>query len=100
MHKIAKQSMILFTIAALIFAPMVSHAADNVDVIEDDPSAGAMLGDLVLIRPLALASTVLGTALFFVVLPFSALGGNVKQSGKKLIVDPFKMTFVRPIGQF
>ena len=33
-------------------------------------------------------------------LPFSALGGNVKEAGSKLVVAPAKFTFQRPLGEF
>ena len=40
----------------------------------------------------------LGTAVWIVALPFTALGGNVKKSGEKLVVWPAKNTFVRCLG--
>ena len=64
----------------------------------EDPSAAAMALDLVIVRPVMLGVTVLGTAAFLVALPFSAAGGNVEQSAKTLVVGPGETTFVRCLG--
>ncbi|BBP62129.1 multidrug transporter [Pseudomonas sp. St316] len=63
-----------------------------------NPPAFAMLGDLLIARPLLLAATVIGTGAFVVSLPFTALGGGVGDAGKALVVDPAKATFVRCLG--
>jgi hypothetical protein len=56
--------------------------------------------DVLIIRPVTLVGTVLGTALFLVALPFSIPSGSVEMTAKKLIVEPFKYTFTRPLGDF
>ena len=45
-----------------------------------------------------LVSTVVTTVTFVVMLPFSLLGGNVGESAEKLVVEPAKYTFTRPLG--
>jgi hypothetical protein len=67
---------------------------------EEAPTAGTMLADTVMVRPLTLVGTVVGTVAFVITLPFSALGGNVGEAGQILVVDPAKYTFVRPLGVF
>lgn len=62
------------------------------------PPAYAMIGDLVIARPLLIAATVVGAGVFVVSLPFTALGGNVGAAGKALVVDPGKAAFVRCLG--
>lgn len=62
------------------------------------PPAFAMVGDLLIARPLLIGATVIGAGLFVVSLPFSALGGNVGAAGKALVVDPGKEAFVRCLG--
>lgn len=64
------------------------------------PSAGAMVADAVLVRPLGLAATAIGAAVFLVALPFTAIAGDVGQVGHELVVRPARMTFARPLGQF
>lgn len=70
-----------------------AHAAQ-----EDEPSAMAMAGDLVIARPLGIVVTTLGAAAFVVSLPFSAAGGNVEQAANTLVVGPARETFVRCLG--
>ena len=57
-----------------------------------------MAADLVIVRPLMLGATVLGSAFWLVALPFSAAGGNVKQSAETLVIGPARTTFVRCLG--
>lgn len=63
-----------------------------------NPPAFAMMGDLLIARPLLLVATVLGAGVFVVSLPFTALGGGVGDAGTALVVDPAKATFVRCLG--
>lgn len=65
---------------------------------EDEPSAAAMAGDLIIARPLGIVATTLGAAAFVVSLPFSAAGGNVEQAADTLVVGPARETFVRCLG--
>ncbi|RLA20674.1 MAG: hypothetical protein DRQ61_06780 [Gammaproteobacteria bacterium] len=64
----------------------------------NETSAGEMFFDLVLVRPAMFVTTVAGTAVFLVGLPFSLLGGNVGEAGRTLVVEPAAYTFVRPLG--
>lgn len=66
---------------------------------DQQASAEDMIADLVLLRPLGIVSMVLGTAFFIVSLPFSIPGGNTKAVFQKLVVDPAKFTFDRPLGK-
>ena len=93
------------TAVALASMMSVSMAASATDVIEDGsgtvssrPSVWAMGIDAGLVRPVGIAATVIGVGLFVVTLPFSALGGNVEESAKTLVVAPAKMTFWRCLG--
>lgn len=63
-----------------------------------NPPAFAMMGDLLIARPLLIAATAVGAAVFVVSLPFTALGGNVGAAGKALVVEPGKAAFVRCLG--
>jgi len=75
-------------------------AADEMldDQINQRPSAGAMVLDALIARPLLLALTTAGLGLFVVTLPFSALGGTVAETGKTLVAGPAKATFLRCLG--
>ncbi|MGO1499814.1 MAG: hypothetical protein ACTHWH_00850 [Marinobacter sp.] len=83
------------TVAACLLAfSSVGHAR----VIDESPSALAMAGDAVFVRPVLLATTIVGSAVYLVSLPFSLLGGNAEEAGDVLVVGPAKATFVRCLG--
>ena len=63
-----------------------------------NPPAYAMLGDLLIARPLLVVATVIGAGAFVVSLPFTALGGGVGDAGQAMVVDPAKAAFVRCLG--
>lgn len=97
------------TALALIFAtglaglPLsVSASQDNVSgdpiYTVEAPPAYAMVGDLLVARPLLIAATLVGTAVFIVSLPFSALGGNVEEAADALVGDPGREAFARCLG--
>ena len=91
---------ILLALSNTTFASSTSStSATNSDYAES-PTAGTMLADTVMVRPLTLVGTAVGVVAFVVTLPFSALGGNVEQAGEILVVEPAKYTFIRPLGQF
>ena len=100
MHKIIKQSTIFFVIAALVIIPFgsISLAQDENQNVEI--SAEKMIFDFILLRPLGIVATILGTAMFVVSLPFSAAGGNSKEAYQKMVVEPASYTFKRPLGDF
>ena len=96
MHIWVKRFVVLFTAVMLLVFPIVSNAlaASAIEVERQDPTAGAMFYDLVLLRPFGAVATVGGSVVFVLGLPFSALGGNVAKSGEKLVGDPFTVPFV------
>lgn len=64
----------------------------------ESPPAYAMIGDLLIARPILIAATIIGAGLFVVALPFTATGGGIGRTGKALVVDPGKAAFVRCLG--
>ena len=63
-------------------------------------SAEAMVADVIIARPVGLVTTVVGSTVYVVSLPFSLLGGNEKQAREKLVKEPAAFTFKRPLGEF
>ncbi len=59
----------------------------------------AMMVDALLVRPVSLVGTVLGTAAFIVSLPFTLPSGSAGEAGQKLVVEPAAYTFTRPLGE-
>lgn len=82
----------------MVACALMVSAAPGFAAAEDEPKMGEMALDLIVARPLGIVVTALGAVAFVVSLPFSALGGNVGQAGKALVVDPGRTTFVRCLG--
>lgn len=78
----------------LFFSPRAALSME----VKEEPTGSQIAIDIVLLRPLGLTATVLGSAVFIVGLPFTIPTGSVGLSAQKLIVEPFKFTFTRPIG--
>ena len=95
------QSGVALLIAILFLCAMsLVHAAeDSYAARTEDVSAETIIVDGLLLRPGGLVATVVGTAVFVVTLPFSIPTKSVDKAAQKLIVDPAKYTFVRPLGQ-
>ena len=100
MSTVKKKSLVSLFAAVLLFTWAASPALANEKqyVTGEDRNAVSMMFDLVVLRPLGLVATVVGTAFFIVSLPFSALGGNTGEAANKLVVAPAKYTFSRPLG--
>ena len=70
---------LVLTISTGLWAGPVAAEADLYEQQGNDRSAGAMVVDALAVRPLGMAATLLGSAVFIISLPFSALGGNVDE---------------------
>lgn len=68
--------------------------------VEHPPSASLMVLDAFVFRPTTLALTAVGGAAFVLTLPFSATGGNIEQAKERLVIEPWRFTFDRPLGEF
>lgn len=90
---------ILLMVVALLITPMTAPAM-NMDMSANDVTDASIAGDFLLCRPLGLAATIIGSALFVVSLPVSALGNNVGQVANTLVGEPAAFTFTRPLGKF
>jgi hypothetical protein len=90
----------LLMTALFLWATSLVHAAEDANTPRsDDVSAEAMVADGLLLRPGGVIATILGTAVFVVTLPFSIPTKSVEKAAQKLVVDPARYTFVRPLGQ-
>lgn len=96
----ARKFLVFFIVITFISATLPSSIFAKSAFIEEEISTENMVADALIVRPLGICATVLGVGLFVISLPFSALGGNVKDAGEKLIVAPAKFTFTRPLGEF
>ena len=64
-----------------------------------EPSAAKVVADGLIARPLGLATTIAGTGLFIVTLPFSIPSRSVNEAAQGMIVKPGGWTFVKPFGR-
>lgn len=96
--------MLLFksALAAALLAASTAAAAQAEPYVPDgvaEPSAGAMAFDLIVVRPVSLVATILGSGLFVLQLPLSAVQGKPPlEPAKKLVMEPARYTFDRPLG--
>ena len=90
----------LLVVVLFLCATSLVHAAENSYMARtEDVSAEEIIVDGLLLRPGGLVATVVGTAVFVVTLPFSIPTKSVDKAAQRLIVDPVRYTFVRPLGQ-
>lgn len=86
-------------VAALLVAcmalPQTLLAASAVD---ESPNEWAMVGDLLVARPVGLVLTVGGAAVWLVSLPFTLLAGHAGEAAETLILGPGETTFMRCLG--
>ncbi|GAC1632650.1 MAG: hypothetical protein NVS9B10_27330 [Nevskia sp.] len=88
--------------ALLVFAAAAAAEGSGPDYNnrgDSAPSGAAMTADLVLARPLGFAATLLGAVVFVAGLPFELLAGNVADPARRLVADPARYTFTRPLGE-
>ncbi len=81
-------------VAAMVTAPSLSAQT----AVDESPSTGAMVGDLLLARPIGLVMTVGGTAAWIVSLPFTLMAGHAGEAAETLMVGPAETTFLRCLG--
>jgi hypothetical protein len=105
MFRFRMQSSVALIVAVLFLcATTLVHAAEdsymtNMTKDRGDVSAEAIIADGLLLRPAGVVATIVGTLAFVVILPFSIPTKSVDKAAQKLIMDPVRYTFVRPLGQ-
>lgn len=87
-------------IALLVVFTLVTSTAPAMAAIASDTKDADVIADALVVRPIGIASIVLGSVIFVVALPFSIPTRSVGKVGKLIVVDPCKYTFVRPMGDF
>jgi hypothetical protein len=108
MYFISKNSALLRLTVILLTAGMIVCSFGSVAIAQDEfarfpteeRSSESMVFDLALVRPLGIIGVAVGTGAFILSLPFSALGGNTNEAFERLMADPARYTFKRPLGDF
>jgi hypothetical protein len=92
--------MILFALAAFLLGSLsVPVFAQQEDFKQTEVSGATVMLDLVVLRPLGIAAQILGLGVSLVALPVGGVMGNSEEVAEKLIVEPAKFTWGRPLGQ-
>jgi hypothetical protein len=100
MSAFKRRSLAILIVTAFLFGGAVPASfASNHMTNQEDETLGMVL-DALLVRPLGIVAQAVGTVVFVVSLPFTALGGNVREAADKLVVAPAKFTWDRPLGHF
>ena len=101
MHKFGKHATVFLLALSLVLVPCATPLlAQQATSFEKDRDAGAMFADALFTRPVSFVAAIIGGATFIITSPFSGIGGNLEQAADKLVADPVKHTFYRPLGQF
>ena len=100
MFRITRKSLAIFVILVLLTAPLASTAMAEEYFESEDPSGGMMIFDFVVVRPIGIVATAVGSVFYVVSLPFSLLGQNPGEAGVALVKEPAAYTFKRPLGEF
>ena len=90
------RAILLGAVLALLVTPATqTQAGDRLE----DGSGGAYLAEVV-VRPVSLAGTLLGTGLYIITWPFSKASGSSEAAKRELVDKPFNATFKRKFGDF
>ena len=108
MNRLTQQVFVVTMAIALLAMTSPGQAEDYVPTgqtedyvpiaAQKEVTAEAMLVDVIVLRPFGIAATVLGAAVFVVSLPFTLPTRSVDKAAQRLVVDPAKFTFARPLG--
>ena len=87
-------------LTAIVCTAAIGLATSTPTFASSDPDPTVVAADAVIMRPLLFASTVAGSAIFVVCLPFAAISKSVKSTAHALVVVPAQATFTRALGDF
>jgi hypothetical protein len=83
-------------ITALCALAMLSMSANTASADSGDDLKVA--ADTLVVRPVCLAATIVGSGLFVISLPIAAISGSIKKTAHVLVVRPARATFTRHLG--
>ena len=86
------------TVALIIGCLMLPQALWAQNAVDESPNEFAMVGDLLVARPIGVVMTVGGVAVWLVSLPFTLMAGHASEAAETLMLGPAQATFVRCLG--
>lgn len=99
MRTTIKRFVLAGLISSLILSPFSAAAIAGEFYNNLDEKGGYMAADLLVIRPMGIVATTVGSILYVVSLPFSLAGGNQPEAYEKMVLEPARYTFTRPLGE-
>jgi hypothetical protein len=94
-----KRSLVLVMVALLVCTTTGFSALAQDPKLEEETTAEGIIVDFVLLRPMGIISTAVGTVFFIASLPFSGSTGSIGVAFQKLVAEPASFTFARPLGE-
>ena len=94
-----KRSLVLVMVALLVCTTTGFSALAQGQKLEEEATAEGIIVDFVLLRPMGIISTAVGTVFFIASLPFSGPTGSIGVAFQKLVAEPAGFTFARPLGE-
>jgi hypothetical protein len=99
MQRWTKRSLVVFLVVAIVCTTTGFSALAGGGIMLDEASAESMIADFVLLRPLGIVATGVGSVFFVASLPFSWPTGSLDAAFDKLVAEPASFTFARPLGK-
>lgn len=99
--KLTALVLVLVLVFSLGFAatPVLAGDAPNAAAMSDkDYSSGAIVFDALILRPMGLIATAFGAGVYIVSLPFTLISEDADRVGAKMVGEPLRYTFKRPLG--
>ncbi|MEK7773215.1 MAG: hypothetical protein AAB307_02610 [Deltaproteobacteria bacterium] len=88
----------IFAVILTVSVLLCSVPATSLAYDDQEPSGTEVAVDIVLVRPFGVAAIAAGAVFFVAGLPFTLPTMSVGIAARKLLVEPFKFTFLRPVG--
>lgn len=86
------------TISLVVGCLMLPQGLWAQTAVDESPNEFAMVGDLLVARPIGVVMTVGGVAAWVVSLPFTLLAGHAGEAAETLMLGPAEATFMRCLG--
>lgn len=86
-----RKILMVLIVAALLFASSPAFATHD--------EATDMAIDTLILRPLGIVSILTGTGLYLLSYPFASMTNSLDKTGEALVMEPYRYTFERPVGE-
>jgi hypothetical protein len=90
----------VIVMAAVIICLLSPMAFASQYAEREKPTGGMMMWDILVMRPIGIVGTAVGSVVWVISYPFAYWGGNTDESTEALVQKPYEWTFQRPLGEF